>query len=167
MHCSASSISHLITCLPTINLVIMISVLSHIYIKNAWKYSAVKPADVKINHISIFKVEVSAMSWITCPEESYWLWRVVCDQETSSMRRPWLNTGLQQHRKVYLSYLKCPCGNVLTFSSLLSPSKAECCTSMLIRVSHNTLLSVINDVMSALQCCPNTSGWSTVGKIVI
>jgi hypothetical protein len=27
---------------------------------------------------------------ITCPEESYWLWCVVvCDQETSKMRRPW------------------------------------------------------------------------------
>jgi len=31
---------------------------------------------------------------ITRPEESYRLWRVVvCDLETSSMRRPWPNGG--------------------------------------------------------------------------
>jgi hypothetical protein len=40
---------------------------------------------------------------ITCPEESYRLWRVVCDQETSRMRRLKPATGLwkiQPHRVV-------------------------------------------------------------------
>ena len=37
---------------------------------------------------------------ITCPEEYYWLWCVVvCDLETSWMRRPWPNGGLSRHKQ--------------------------------------------------------------------
>ena len=37
---------------------------------------------------------------ITRPEESYWLWCVVvCDLETSRMRRPWPLVGSQRHKK--------------------------------------------------------------------
>jgi hypothetical protein len=37
---------------------------------------------------------------ITRPEESYRLWCVVvCDLETSLMRRPWSNGGLRQKQK--------------------------------------------------------------------
>jgi hypothetical protein len=38
--------------------------------------------------------EVSATTWSLCPEESYRLWCVVvCDLETSRMRRPWPALG--------------------------------------------------------------------------
>jgi len=36
---------------------------------------------------------------ITRPEESYWLWRVVCDQETSKMRRLKPATGLWKYNQ--------------------------------------------------------------------
>jgi hypothetical protein len=42
---------------------------------------------------------------ITRPEESYWLWRVVCDLETSWMRRPWPIGGCCAKRKKKMPYL--------------------------------------------------------------
>jgi len=43
---------------------------------------------------------------ITRPEESYRLWCVVvCDQETSKMRRPWPALGPQRQRKQNLNFV--------------------------------------------------------------
>ena len=58
------------------------------------------------------QIEVSAMGLITRPEESYRLWCVVvCDQETSLMRRPWPALGRSATRKknliVIAMYLYC------------------------------------------------------------
>jgi len=39
------------------------------------------------------QVEVSASGLITRPEESYRVWCVQCDLETSRMRRPWPELG--------------------------------------------------------------------------
>jgi len=36
---------------------------------------------------------------ITCTEESYRLWCVVCDLETSWMRRSWLTGGLSRQKQ--------------------------------------------------------------------
>jgi len=36
---------------------------------------------------------------ITRPEESYLLWCIVCDLETSKMRRPWTTGGLLRQKK--------------------------------------------------------------------
>jgi len=44
---------------------------------------------------------------ITRPEESYWLWCViVCDLETSRMRRPWpaLGRSITEKKKIYGLY---------------------------------------------------------------
>jgi len=44
---------------------------------------------------------------ITCPEESYWLWCVIlCDLETSWMRRPWPTGGSRVKKNmVYILFL--------------------------------------------------------------
>jgi len=42
---------------------------------------------------------------ITCPEESYRLWCVVvCDRETSWMRRPWPTRGLSRQKQTLLTF---------------------------------------------------------------
>ena len=42
---------------------------------------------------------------ITRPEESYWLWGVVCDLETSRMRRPWPALGRSATAKKKYVYI--------------------------------------------------------------
>ena len=42
---------------------------------------------------------------ITRPEESYRLWCVVCDLETSWMRRTWPSFGPQRHEYIYIYLL--------------------------------------------------------------
>jgi hypothetical protein len=47
---------------------------------------------------------------ITCPEESYRLWRVVvCDLETSRMRRPWPALGRSDIEKKKVCVYVCVC----------------------------------------------------------
>jgi len=64
---------------------------------------------------------------ITCPEESYRLWCVVvCDLETSWMRRPWPTGGCRtkniqtnKHTKSVASVDRCLCKTISTVASIL------------------------------------------------
>ena len=61
----------------------------------AWMLSAV--------NVVRCQVEVSATHMITRPEESYRLWCVVvCDLETSWMRRPWPSWGRGATKYIYI-----------------------------------------------------------------
>ena len=63
---------------------------------------------------------------ITRPEESYWVWwDVVCDPETSWMRRIWPNVGLRrQIKKKRLNHWEV--GVVLAYSQIRRQLRAHC-----------------------------------------
>jgi hypothetical protein len=55
------------------------------------------------------------------PEESYWPWCVVlCDQETSWMRKPWPTGGLKKERKREKGQLN---------THVFQISTSQCCVS--------------------------------------
>ena len=55
---------------------------------------------------------------------------------------------------------------IYTLSSLLSPCVVDTCGCSPSSVWNSNRVSWICEVMSALGCCPNASGWSMLGNIL-
>jgi len=86
---------------------------------------------------------------ITRPEKSYWLWCVVvCDLETSWMRRPWPNGGCYAKRKKYEKGVR-----ILLHAPSTEPPVPES--------QHHSPYGHFGEKINLLPSCGLSNQWST------
>jgi hypothetical protein len=107
------------------------------------------------------QVQVSASlcdGLITCPEESYRLWCVVvCDLETSWMRRPWPNGALAPKKCTYIL-------GVRQFRLAICPTRSDMPGGLSIQ-TYNGIISKREPFAFLILSYRWTSGFSTITTV--